>query len=572
VRTPWRALATALLVAASFNLAVAGPRSVAALKGEVKRLERIADEWEPLAEGGDGWCRTVPGVDYVSFARDVGLTKDTAVLVFKGRARLAARVDALRSRLVALDDSRRRCDQIDSWNAERRVLEERAMTAPLAAVDELRIALDRWNSTFKSTSPPGFATVCATVLTSALTPEWPPDWHSVDLNLLRRRANVTRVLPECGGAGAEAGRILHATRAAIRELHAAEEATASGDLLGAEEILSQALRAWPESSRYPASTAGDLRAQIRRRTEHAIEDGVEGCRRVPEECAFARIRHRVDRLAGVASDDPSRMRLVADLVKRLDRGETEWIRFNRTLFGKARTLNQVDAQTRWIGSERRRLRSLAARVAFDGWKEELEAGSVGLRKLRVSLLGGTDVRLEGDHLCGTDGVPLGSEWGPKGETQARIRRFLRELRDATGLREPVAVLKAKVRAPGTPRDATLECDQVLILTAELTSCAVDALWEAELPRTLDRYFGQATGPRLQKRLLSPVRALIPAETYSIRLKNRSGRTFLIEMNRSGTMAKEHLDGILLNPQGTEAIPAEYVEVLRAVLADVRDCP
>jgi hypothetical protein len=133
------------------------------------------------------------------------------------------------------------------------------------------------------------------------------------------------------------------------------------------------------------------------------------------------------------------------------------------------------------------------------------------------------------------------------------------------------VLRATEQPPGTKSRAQA-CDQVLIVTAELTSCAVDALWEPELPSALDRHFGQISGPRLRQEALSPLRALMPAEGYSLRLKNRSGRTFMVDLDRSGTRSREYLDGTLLNPHGTEAVPVEYVDVMKSVLGDVRPCP
>jgi len=565
-----RALVFALAVATALP-AHAAPGGVGALKGEVKRLEKLAEAWEPLAAAGDGWCDEVAGREYVAFARDVGVTSDTAAVVFEGRKRLLDRVEALRKRLRGLDDARRRCNEVDRWNADRRVLAERARTDAIGAVDDLRIALDRWKTTFGTASPPEFDATCAAILSAALTPEWPADWRAVDRADLRRRANVTRTLPECGSASAEAGRVLHATRASVRDLQAATDAAARGDLLGAEEILQEALNMWPPDSRYDETAARGLLGGLHRSTEYGVEDRVEACRAAPEECAFADVRRDLDRLAAV-DDDPSRARFVADQLDRLEDAEVAWIRTNRRLLGAARTLSDVEAQRRWIAGERPQLQSKVARFALDTWEDELDAGSVGLQKQRTSLLGGTEVRLEGYYLCGTDGVPLGTEWGPRGETQARIRRFVRELRDDTGLREPSAVLQAADRAPGTPADEPLRCDQRLILTAELTSCAVQALWEPELPAALDRDYGRATGALLGRRLLSPLRALMPAQGYSVRLKNRSGRTFMIELDRSGTRAKEYLDGVHLNPQGTESIPVEYVDVLRSVLADVVDCP
>jgi len=569
-----RLLLAAVVVAAlppGAGPARAAPGGVGALKAEVKRLEKLAGAWEPLAAAGDAWCDDVSGDDYVAFARDVGVTGDTAAVVFKGKRRLLDRVDGLRARLRALDSSRRRCNEVDRWNADRRVLAERAGADAVGAVDELRVALDRWKTTFGTASPPEFEETCRAVLDAALTPTWPARWQDVDREDLRRRANVTRTLPECGSASAEAGRRLHATRAAVRNLQASAEAAAQGDTLGAEEILRRALAMWPPDSHYPAEAAHEQLRGLHRATEYGVEDRVEACRAAPEECAFAEVRRDLARLGSV-DDDPSRARFVADQLERLEEAEASWIRTNRRLFGRAVTLSDVESQRRWIVNERPRLQSPVARVALDAWEEELAAGSVGLEKQRVSLLGGTEVKLEGYYLCGTDGVPLGSEWGPRGETQARIRRFVRELRDDTGLREPSALLKAAERKPGTAPDEPPRCEQRLILTAELTSCAVEALWEPELPAVLDRDFGRATGPLLRRRLLSPLRALMPADGYSVRLVNRSGRTFMIDLDRSGTRAAEYLDGVHLNPQGTESIPAEYVDVLEAVLADVLDCP
>lgn len=545
--------------------------SLGALKGELKRLEGIASEWAPLAEAGEAWCKDVSGEAYVAFARDVGLTADTAAVVFDGKKRLLDRVAELRRRLRSLDQKRRRCNEVDRWNADRRVLAERAQTEAVATVDDLRIALDRWKTTFGTTSPPEFTATCAAIMSAALTPTWPDHWRDIDDEDLRRRANVTGTLPECGSASAEAGRVLHATRSVVRNLRAADDAAQGGDALRAEEILQQTLSMWPPDSRYPKSVGQEQLAGLARASEYGVEDRVEACRVAPEECSFANVRRDLKRL--VAKDEsPSRARFVVDQLDRLQDVEVGWVRSNRRIFGGAETLSEVSAQRRWMAAERPQLQSRVARVALDAWEEELTAGSVGLQKQRVSLLGGTEVRLEGHYLCGTDGLPLGTEWGPRGETQARIRRFIRDLRDETGLREPSAVLRAAERKPGTPSDEAPRCEQRLLLTAELTSCAVDTLFGPEMPTTLDRDYGQATGARMGKNLLSPLRALMPADGYSIRLKNRAGRTFMIELNQSGTRPREYLDGVHLNPQGTEAIPIEYVDVIRSVLADVVACP
>ena len=138
--------------------------SLGALKGELKRLEGIASEWAPLAEAGEAWCKDVSGEAYVAFARDVGLTADTAAVVFDGKKRLLDRVAELRRRLRSLDQKRRRCNEVDRWNADRRVLAERAQTEAVATVDDLRIALDRWKTTFGTTSPPEFTATCAAIV------------------------------------------------------------------------------------------------------------------------------------------------------------------------------------------------------------------------------------------------------------------------------------------------------------------------------------------------------------------------------------------------------------------------